>query len=258
MCTLSWIRSTAGYSVFMNRDERPTRAPGLPPEIRAGAVRWIAPFDGQSHGTWIGANDRGVSLAILNRYHDSPMSAEGEWISRGLLVTSLLESPTRDEVERHLRDQPLGRYQPFTLAGFEVGRGARLLAWNGETLAVDRVVETGLVATSSGYDQQEATRFRGELFARWEEFHPSHPPHPSHPSPPSPSPESFERIHASHIPEKGPLSICMHRPEAGTVSFTRIDVGPAAIELTYIPGPPGETADRISRSLPRTRPAPTV
>src|SRR5580765_6673610 len=109
MCTLSWIRGVDGYSVFMNRDEQPTRAPGLPPGVQGAEVRWIAPLDGQSHGTWIGANDRGVTLAILNRYHESPMSADGAWISRGLLVTSLLEETDKDRVERRLRDELLGR-----------------------------------------------------------------------------------------------------------------------------------------------------
>ena len=246
MCTLSWIRGVAGYSVFMNRDERPTRAPGLPPSIHGAGVQWIAPIDGQSHGTWIGANDRGVTLAILNRYHESPMSADGEWISRGLLVTSLIEETTKDDVERRLRDEPLKLYQPFTLAAFEIGRGARLLAWNGETLAVSQVVETGLVLTSSGYDQEKATRDRRALFTRWREFDPTHPTHPTYPTP-----ESFEAIHGSHIPEKGPLSICMHRPEAGTVSFTRIDVRSESIVVFYVPGPPGETTERVTQSLPR-------
>jgi len=245
MCTLSWIRGVDQYSVFMNRDEQPTRAPGLPPSIHEGPVPWIAPLDGQSHGTWIGANDRGVTLAILNRWHESPMRADGEWISRGLLVTSLLEETSKDNVERRLRDQPLGLYQPFTLAAFEVGRGVRLFAWNGKDLALSEVVATGLVLTSSGFDQEQATRDRGALFQRWQDFD----PHPTHPT--DPTPESFERIHASHIPEKGPLSICMHRPEAGTVSFTRIDVRPASIDVAYVPGPPGETKERISRPLQR-------
>jgi len=248
MCTLSWIRRVDRYSVFMNRDEQPTRAPGLPPTIHNGVVRWIAPIDGQSHGTWIGANDQGVALAILNRYHESPMRADGEWISRGLLVTTLLGETTKDRVERRLRDEPLGRYQPFTLAAFEPGRGARLLAWNGKELSPSQVVETGLVLTSSGFDQEKATRDRGDLFRRWQEFDPNRPTHPT-----EPTPESFEAIHASHIPEKGPLSICMHRPEAGTVSFTRIDVGPETVDVTYVPGPPGETTERIARSMPRGR-----
>ncbi|HKP30899.1 MAG TPA: NRDE family protein [Gemmatimonadales bacterium] len=247
MCTLSWIRGVAGYSVFMNRDERPTRAAGLPPSIQDGPVPWIAPIDGQSHGTWIGANGHGVTLAILNRWHESPMSAEGEWISRGLLVTSLIGEKTKDDVERRLREEPLKLYQPFTLAAFEVGRGARLLAWNGEELSLSQVVDTGLVLTSSGFDQEMATRDRGALFKRWKDFDPTRPTHPTYPTP-----ESFEAIHASHIPDKGPLSICMHRPEAGTVSFTRIDVRPDSIDVHYIPGPPGETTERIARSLPRT------
>lgn len=243
MCTLSWIRGVTGYSVFMNRDEQPTRAPGLPPEVRDGPVRWIAPIDGQSSGTWIGANVAGVTLAILNRWHESPMRTGGEWISRGLLVTSLLVETSKDMVERRLREAPLGLYQPFTLAAFEIGRGARLFAWDGKRITLSQVVETGLVVTSSGYDQETATRDRGELFRRWRDFEPSQPAQPT--------PEAFERVHASHIPEMGPLSICMHRPEAGTVSFTRIDVGPEEVAVTYIPGPPGETTERIVQSLPR-------
>ena len=246
MCTLSWIRGSHGYSVFMNRDEQPTRAPGIPPTVHEGPVRWIAPIDGQSHGTWIGANDHGVTIAILNRWHESPMRAEGDWISRGLLVTSLLGETDKDSVERRVRDEPLGRYQPFTLAVFEVGRGALLLAWNGKDLVKTQVVETGLVLTSSGFDQEKATRDRGELFQRWQAFDPAQPTPPSHPTQ-----EAFEAIHASHIPEKGPLSICMHRPEAGTVSFTRVDVRADSIEMTYVPGPPGETTARIQSRLER-------
>lgn len=246
MCTLSWIRGVAGYSVFMNRDERPTRAPGRPPEIREGRVPWVAPIDRQSHGTWIGANTAGITLAILNRFHDSPMSADAEWISRGLLVTSLLEESTKDDVERRLRDEPLSLYQPFTLVVFEVDRGARLCAWNGSALAIDSAVETGMVVTSSGYDQELATKLRGHLFRRWRDF--ADPgDDPSHPSP-----ALFERIHASHLPERGPLSICMHRPEAATVSFTRVDVRPDAVTVGYVPGPPGEYAERVTVSLPRT------
>jgi hypothetical protein len=252
MCTLSWIRGEAGYAVFMNRDERPGRAPGLPPAIHDGPVRWIAPLDGQSHGTWIGANERGVTLAVLNRYSESPMSAEGEWISRGLLVTSLLEETSKDDVERRLRDEPLGLYQPFTLVTFEVGRGARLLAWNGKEVSASQVVNTGLVITSSGFDQELATKLRGSLFERWEEFERPDPTNPAYPTYPGhPTMEAFEEIHASHLPEMGPLSICMHRPEAGTVSFTRIDVRPDAIRVHYVPGPPGETPERVTRTLPR-------
>ena len=43
MCTLSWIRQLDGYHVFFNRDERRTRAAGLPPEPgERGGVTWLA------------------------------------------------------------------------------------------------------------------------------------------------------------------------------------------------------------------------
>lgn len=235
MCTLSWIRRLDRYHVFFNRDERRTRAPGIPPEPgRANGIRWLAPRDGESHGTWIGSNDRGITLAILNRWHESPVSPEGPWTSRGILVRDLLDGPSMAEVLERLAGTDLTVFQPFTLAVFETGHDASVLAWNGRAPVTHQVADTGMVMTSSGFDQDAALR-RAGLFARY----------------PDPAPEDFERVHASHEPERGPLSVCMHRPEAATVSFTRIDVGPAGVSMTYVPGPPGETTERIVSQLDR-------
>jgi hypothetical protein len=235
MCTLSWIRGLDGYHIFFNRDERRTRAAGIPPAVTdAGAVSWLAPRDGESHGTWIGANDRGITLALLNRWHESPVAAEGPWVSRGLLVRDLLDAGSTDAVKQRLERTDLSRYQPFTLAAFESGLDAQIFAWNGRAPVHDRVADTGMVLTSSGFDQDAAMR-RAGLFARH----------------PDPQPEQYEAVHASHEPERGPLSVCMHRPEAATVSFTRIDVTPERVVMIYVPGPPGETTERIASTLPR-------
>ena len=235
MCTLSWIRRLDGYHVFFNRDERRTRVAGLPPEPgERGGIRWLAPRDGESHGTWIGSNNRGVTLAILNRWHESPVATDGPWTSRGLLVRDLLDAPLQDEVARRLEATDLRVYQPFTLAAFETGMDVSVFAWTGRGSVRDQVGESGMVLTSSGFDQEAAMR-RAELFARYAE----------------PRPEQFEAVHASHEPERGPLSVCMHRPEAETVSFTRIDVGSARVVMTYVPGAPGETRDRIVTTLDR-------
>ena len=235
MCTLSWIRQLDGYHVFFNRDERRTRAAGLPPEPgERGGIRWLAPRDGESHGTWIGANAHGVTLAILNRWHESPVTNDGPWTSRGLLVRDLLDAGSLAEVARRVDGTELQVYQPFTLAAFETGMDVSVLAWTGRAAVRDQVGETGMVLTSSGFDQEAVMR-RAELFARY----------------PDPKPEQFEAVHASHEPERGPLSVCMHRPEAATVSFTRIDVSPARVVMRYVPGPPGETSDRIVSTLER-------
>lgn len=235
MCTLSWIRGLDRYHVFFNRDERRTRAAGLPPESgEHGGVQWLAPRDGESHGTWIGANRHGMALAILNRYHESPVAADGAFTSRGLLVRNLLDVPSQADLIRRLQSTDLAAYQPFTLAAFEIGYDVRVIAWNGQEPVIDAVGDTGMVLTSSGYDQAAALG-RGALFARFTD----------------PVPADFEALHASHVPERGPLSICMHRPEAETVSFTRIDVSPSAIVMSYVPGAPGETSERVTSTLTR-------
>ncbi len=86
MCTVSWLFSgDSGYDVFFNRDESRERKPALRPEIReSGAVRFVAPTDGDFGGTWLAVNERGVTVGVLNRYGDDV--PEREYTSRGLLL----------------------------------------------------------------------------------------------------------------------------------------------------------------------------
>jgi hypothetical protein len=243
MCTVSWLREPAGYQVFFNRDERPTRAPGLPPQVGdLNGVRWLAPRDGDQLGTWIGANELGVTLGLLNRFEESPArSTGGGFRSRGLLVTSLLDLGDLDGLERRLHESDLSIYQPFTLTSFAPGEAARLFAWNGSRLSRQDRAHSALVLTSSGYDQAEATRIRGALFEDAQAEGGS-------------AAEAFEALHRSHFPERGPFSICMHREEAATVSFTRVAVRPGSVEMTYVPGPPGETPESTVARLDRQAP----
>jgi hypothetical protein len=240
MCTVSWLREPAGYQVFFNRDERRTRAPGLPPALgeRSG-VRWLAPLDGDQLGTWIGVNQHGLSLGLLNRYEESPLlGSGGPWVSRGRLVASLLDVTDLETLGQRLRDQALDRYQPFSLTVFAPGAPAGILAWDGAELRREQVSTSGLVLTSSGYDQAEAARVRAEIFAASAAAGPW-------------TGERLEELHHSHRPERGPFSICMHRDDAATVSFTRLVVTERAVEIGYVPGPPGETSERIVRVRPR-------
>lgn len=238
MCTLSWLRGTAGYTVFMNRDERPTRAPGLAPKVRnTDGTAWLAPEDGDHAGTWIGVNESGLTLALLNRWHESPVAASGPWTSRGLLVASLLSSRSPDDLALRLGQLRLADYQPFTLAQFAAGRDAALFSWSGQELTSWAVTASGLVLASSGHDQEGATGVRQRLLAEA-----------------MATAEAYEALHRSHLPARGPLSICMHRPEAATVSYTRVEVAPAGIEMVYVPGPPCITEDRMVVRLPTRDP----
>ena len=74
MCTVSWTPLDGGYALAMNRDERRTRAPATPPERRElDGVPVLLPRDGEAGGTWIAVNALGHTLALLNRWDDSPV-----------------------------------------------------------------------------------------------------------------------------------------------------------------------------------------
>ncbi len=240
MCTVSWLREPAGYQVFFNRDERRTRAPGLPPTHgRTGDTAWLAPLDGDHRGTWIGVSEHGVTLGLLNRYGESPADAEpDEPTSRGHLVTALLDLRALADLPARIEAAHPTRYRPFTLAAFAPDADACLLGWDGRAVTLDRVTGSGLVLTSSGHDQAGAARVRTALFARqrpgggW-------------------TADGLTALHRSHEPERGPYSVCMHRPDAATVSATWVVVTPGAVRLRYHAGPPCRTAAAPDLTLPR-------
>jgi hypothetical protein len=52
------------------------------------------------------------------------------------------------------------------------------------------------------------------------------------------APKILRNLHRSHAPEKGPYSICMHREDACTVSFTEVIVGNSEATMSYHEGAP--------------------
>ncbi|HEX7023947.1 MAG TPA: NRDE family protein, partial [Gemmatimonadales bacterium] len=239
LCTLSWTPIPGGYAVAMNRDERRTRAPALPPTIiqRAG-VPVLVPSDGEAGGSWISVNAHGHCLALLNRWEESPHDPEGAFVSRGLLVLELAGLPGPEAVDSAIAGLPLSRYRPFTLASVARDRTPRLFEWNGRVLERAGIAEPGLVRTSSGSDQAGAERERGGLFreARLRAN--------------GLTPEVLADLHRSHRPEKGQLSICMHRTEAVTVSCSLVTVSANRMSFRYVAGSPCEATRFSDHTLP--------
>jgi hypothetical protein len=243
MCTLSWLPLPGGYAVAMNRDERPTRAPALPPAVATpSGIPALIPIDGEAGGSWISVNSLGHTLALLNRFEDSPLDPGGVFVSRGLLLTELAGHPGPQMVDRALAGMPLVSYRPFTLASISPASDPWLFEWNGRALERARVNEPGMLRTSSGRDQAGAERVRGALFRE------------AKASPRGLTKEALFGLHRSHRPERGPLSICMHREEANTVSCSLITVSNSDVLFSYVDGPPGEVSGFSSYSLPRLHP----
>jgi hypothetical protein len=223
MCTVSWLPLEDGYAVCFNRDERHSRAPALPPAPReGGGVRYLAPLDGDFGGTWLAANEFGVTLCLLNRYRVPGYEPPAHPLSRGLLVLELAGSTSAREALTVLEDRPLDRVQPFSLVALEPGQAARVVAWDGVVLTGLTHRCPGLILTSSSVTEPEVGAARRAAFKALEHV----------------TPEGLTALHRSHLPTRGRCSVCMHREDAETRSFSQVTVGADRITLVHVPDAP--------------------
>jgi hypothetical protein len=141
-------------------------------------------------------------------------------------VAELLDSASVAEVRDRLRQRSLSPFQPFTIASVETGAPVALFDWDGRGLMESLVSEPGIVRVSSGVSQPEAERSRRAVLAQLERERGGL------------SDAVLIELHRSHFPERGPLSVCMHRDEASTVSRTLVRVTRDVAAMEYVAGPP--------------------
>lgn len=227
MCTLSWIAHAAGYEAFFNRDELLTRRPATPPSesVRAG-VHYLAPHDGDHGGTWIVANERGVTLCVMNLYGASVRDPGAAARSRGLMLPELADAASTDEVRSRLASSDLSRYRGFTLTAFAPLGSHSVAIWNGATLRFDSLEIANRPLTSSSYDGPGAARSRTAQLQRLSSMGCVL------------DAALLTSFHQSHEPERGPYSVCMHRADAATVNYTHVTVTPSLVELRHAQGAP--------------------
>jgi hypothetical protein len=212
MCTVTFLPRRNGYLLAMNRDEKLARVAALAPaRHRLGGRDVLFPSE-PGGGTWIGVNDAGATLALVNWYSVASRVA-GNAISRGEVVKSALGSDSPAIANKALAEFPLERVNPFRLIGVFPARSTVVeWRWNLERLEQAEHRWQPNTWISSGFDEPGAQQTRGKVFgealrqasagsAKW-----------------------LRRLHRSHGPERGPYSTCMHRHDAATVSYTEIIV----------------------------------
>lgn len=133
MCTLSLVRTPAVWRVVCNRDESPRRARALPPrEVRLGDRRALMPIDPQGGGTWLGVNDAGLVLAILNK-SDPDVPAVGRE-SRGVVIPELLSASSAGEARKAAIELDATRFRSFRLAIID-GQNLYVVVGDGATVS---------------------------------------------------------------------------------------------------------------------------
>ena len=233
MCTLTWWRGKNGsFEVFFNRDEKKSRPPAEGPVIREeGEVRFLAPRDPAGGGTWMLANDRGVVLCLLNRWHEES-GEDRAWRSRGLLVWGLAGLPEAAALGDLLRPAELVDTRPFSLWAFDA-TGVAGWDWDGEALSP---VEKVMPVTSSSFRFEEVAAARREAFAG---VNPD-------------GPADLARFHAGIEPASA-STVRMCRPDAQTMSRSEVRVTSAEVTWRYLAeqadlaGPPEENCSRLLR-----------
>jgi transport and Golgi organization protein 2 len=226
VCTVSWVQQPGGYHLLANRDEKRTRGRAVGPAIReCGGVRYIAPIDSDRGGTWIAANEFGVSVCLLNGDAGTRDSSPVPQRSRGLLPRELAWETTSADCLLSLRQLDLSPYAPFLLLILEPDRRAILADWDRERLTVDPATAQ-MPLTSSSFDSCGVRRFRLGEFARRAGMAGRI------------DPALLYDFHASHGASPDAYSPCMHREDAETVSFSWVEVTRHDVRFLYSPSAP--------------------
>jgi hypothetical protein len=226
MCTVNFIARRNGYALGMNRDEKLARAAALPPAQRQIDRRAVLFPSEPGGGTWIGVNDAGVTLALINWYFISKRIDESP-VSRGSIVRSVLSATSPAAVDAAFAGLPLDRINPFRLLGF-FPTDQTVVEWRWDLKSVAQLHHlwrTNIWA-SSGHDEPGAQQTRGKIFN--EALLQSS----------SGNLNWLRRLHRSHGLQPGPHSICMHRNGAATVSYTEVSVSRRTATMRYQAGPP--------------------
>ena len=231
MCTLTFLPEKNGYLAAMNRDEQRNRSAASSPAIRpAGGVSLLYPQE-LGGGTWIGANSHGNLLALLNWYSMEKKELGEKSRSRGELIPVLLREPDAPSTKSALQQFDFAGIHPFRLFGvFPADHVIREWRWDAELLTTKSHEWGRHHWYSSSWSDERAEAERGSAFERaWREDL-------ADPS------DWLRRLHASHIPEPGPYSICVHREDAATVSYTEVRCVSGELQMRYSPGNPCQSA----------------
>lgn len=256
MCTVTVITlpgvatdARGGFRVVVNRDEQHDRPAALHPRWRRlptlhGSTRAIWPIDPRGGGTWIGATEHGLVLALLNLNPRPAPALPDDLRSRGSIIPRLIGLGRGDAVMDALHTLDLARFAPFRLVAIEPDAHARYAAcmvreaaWDRATLRVREGIAPPACFVSSGLGD-ELVACRLDLFDEFVR--------------PAPTPDAQDRFHAHAWLGREHISVRMHRADARTVSVTRVEVlgiegGTPRVRVGYRPvGPAG---DSISRAV---------
>jgi len=223
---MTWFVKEGGYELFFNRDERKSRSRAeLPTSQISNGVQYISPTDSDAGGTWIASNQYGVTVCLLNHYQFEQIETYKKWTSRGEMVRSFATVATIDAADEKFNLLDLDDYRAFRMFIIDRQGNNRLCVWDGHTSRIEQNVTTP--KSSSSVDARRVKALRKGLFADLKLAD-------------SKNTSDYINYHASHSPSRSKESVCMHRDDANTVSFSHVSVSSQGVSFRYADGSPCE------------------
>ncbi len=158
--------------------------------------------------------------------------------SRGQIVGALTGKCSAEEIADGVMELPLRKLRPFRLiVVLPSERHVIEWRWNLEQLTMRDYKWRSQHWFSSGFDEQRAEVERQRVCdaalthqstksLRW-----------------------LRLLHRSHSPKRGPFSICMHRRDASTLSYTEVAVSGRRATMRYKSGPCCTKGTIVTRTI---------
>jgi hypothetical protein len=230
MCTLSFIPRMNGYCVGMNRDELRSRPGGLAPKyFECSGVTAVYPSE-MFGGTWIAVNAYGHVFALLNWYSADARALTEKQRSRGEIIPQMIFDCDFRAAATILVAAKLDGILPFRL--IRIDPRHRVISewrWDGRSIGRSAFSWTRKHWFSSSLSDVQAEKYRCATCTTAASVRDRE------------GPDWLADLHRSHRPLSGPYSICVHRPDAVTVSYTEVLVNSRAISMRYVAGSPCES-----------------
>jgi hypothetical protein len=230
MCTLSFIPHTNGYAVGMNRDELRSRTGALAPRyFECKGVTAVYPSETLG-GTWIAVNAYGELFALLNWYSAYASTLTAKQRSRGEIIPQVIFDSDFRATATIFVSHRLAGILPFRLIRIDpIHRAINEWRWDGRRICRSALPWARKHWFSSSLSDVQAEEYRcATCTVAASVRDPGRP-------------DWLRDLHRSHRPFSGPYSICVHRPDVVTVSYTEVLVNSRLISMRYVAGSPCES-----------------
>lgn len=255
MCTIALIPGQQGSLILAgNRDEQRSRKRALPPTLHTkkdAPYTALYPVDANAFGTWIGLNPQGLVITLLNNYQASATFDTHDHTprSRGLIIPELLHHAASLEDAKNHFAHAIKPHLPYTfpfiliLGHAHTPDRALRVTWSGQHLDIQDI-STPHIEISSGFELDKVTQSRTQALQEllsikdWTTH-----------TTLAKTPDYITTLFADGAPTPTPYSVTMSRPEAHTVSHSRLIITPQQSSITYIDGPPFNLSSRAITTL---------